>query len=188
MDYRKNMNTPRDMVDDEMLLRLIRETEPAAAVYGCSARKENHRRNSGSGNCGCRTPETRDLRRGCPEETKEERCGCERENNRPLERREERPGCCEEREWRNAGCRNEERVCEPCVHDEHMKNFALAMAYVPWQEWEKIYEDEEKALLRGTLFEALDLPWYSSACGCEREREDNCGNRSGTCRKCGDNR
>ena len=60
----------------------------------------------------------------------------------------------------------------------------LAMAYVPWQEWEKIYEDEEKALMRGTLFEALDLPWYPSAC----ERGGNCENRSGTCRRCGDNR
>jgi len=58
-----------------------------------------------------------------------------------------------------------------------MKHFRLAMAYVPLQEWEMLYDDET-ALSRGTLFEALDLPWYESAC--------DGGN--GTCRKCTDNR
>lgn len=60
-----------------------------------------------------------------------------------------------------------------------MRNFPLAMAYVPMQEWEGICDDET-AMARGTLFEALHLPWYHSAC--ERERDN------GTCRKCGDNR
>lgn len=168
MDYRKNMNTPRDMVDDEMLLRLMREAEPAAAMFGCSscsnARRENRRRNTGGGNCGCRVPEVRDIRGGCPAEEREERCGCET------------------REWQKEPCGNTECGRESCVKDERMKHFALAMAYVPWQEWEKIYEDEEKALMRGTLFEALDLPWYPSAC----ERDGNCENRSGICRRCGD--
>ena len=34
---------------------------------------------------------------------------------------------------------------------------ALAMAYVPWQEWGELY-DEEKALCRGPLFPGLDKP------------------------------
>ena len=59
-----------------------------------------------------------------------------------------------------------------------MKHFVLAMAYVPMQEWEKLH-DEETALIRGTLFEALDLPWYQSACG---DRNND------SCRKCGGSR
>lgn len=32
------------------------------------------------------------------------------------------------------------------------------MAYVPWQKWEKMY-DEQKALEVGTVFPSLDLPF-----------------------------
>lgn len=35
---------------------------------------------------------------------------------------------------------------------------SLAMLYVPYQRWEKLYSEEE-ALDRGTLFRALDLPF-----------------------------
>ena len=35
---------------------------------------------------------------------------------------------------------------------------ALAMAYVPWQEWRDIYETE-KALHCGTIFKELNLPF-----------------------------
>ncbi len=35
---------------------------------------------------------------------------------------------------------------------------SLAMMYVPVQRWEKLYSDEE-ALERGTMFQALDLPF-----------------------------
>ena len=35
---------------------------------------------------------------------------------------------------------------------------SLAMAYVPWQEWETMYDDE-RALERGTAFPSLDLPF-----------------------------
>jgi hypothetical protein len=34
----------------------------------------------------------------------------------------------------------------------------LAMAYVPMQKWQKIY-DPDLAICRGTLFEQLDLPF-----------------------------
>lgn len=34
----------------------------------------------------------------------------------------------------------------------------LAMAYVPFQQWGEIY-DEDKALCQGTLFPELDLPF-----------------------------
>ena len=38
------------------------------------------------------------------------------------------------------------------------KNWPLAMAYVPWQQWCDLY-DETKALERGTLFPDLDKPF-----------------------------
>ena len=34
----------------------------------------------------------------------------------------------------------------------------LAMAYVPFQQWGEVYDDED-ALSRGTLFPELDLPF-----------------------------
>ena len=34
----------------------------------------------------------------------------------------------------------------------------LAMSYVPWQPWEQLY-DAEEALMRGTAFPSLDLPF-----------------------------
>lgn len=43
--------------------------------------------------------------------------------------------------------------------------YPIAMAYVPWQRWGETY-DAEKALCRGTLFPALDLPF--TGCDCER--------------------
>ena len=35
---------------------------------------------------------------------------------------------------------------------------SLAMAYVPWQKWEKMYDDET-ALTMGTAFPSLNLPF-----------------------------
>ena len=40
-------------------------------------------------------------------------------------------------------------------------NFVLAMARVPMQQWESVYEPNT-ALLRGTLFPALDLPYVAT--------------------------
>ncbi len=44
---------------------------------------------------------------------------------------------------------------------------SLAMMYVPYQRFERLY-GEEKALLRGTLFEELDLPFYGGKRGTAR--------------------
>ncbi len=171
MDYRKNMNTPRDMIEDELLLRLLHEKEPSAAVFGGNVRREPRRRSSaGAGNCGCRPTREREYprerqpecRQGCGEEptSEPERCGCH-----------DHPAEYDRRDRDNS-------PCESCANDDRMKHFVLAMAYVPIQEWEMLY-DEETALIRGTLFEALDLPWYPSACEDQRES---------SCRKCGGSR
>jgi hypothetical protein len=53
-------------------------------------------------------------------------------------------------------------VCqaESAAHSSH----ALAMAYVPWQEWNSIY-DADKGLHCGTIFEDLYKPFCRSG-GC----------------------
>lgn len=170
MDYRKNMNTPRDMIDEELLLRLLREKEPSAAVFGGNVRREPRRRSSaGTGNCGCR--QTRER-----ENPRERRCECgEEPAAQPI-----RTDCgCQNHSAEYDNCREREpSPCESCANDDRMKHFVLAMAYVPIQEWEMLYDDET-ALIRGTLFQALDLPWYPSACG---DRNND------SCKKCGGNR
>lgn len=41
---------------------------------------------------------------------------------------------------------------------EDIQNFPIAMAYVPWQKWKKVYNDDV-GLERGTIFPELDLPF-----------------------------
>ena len=40
-----------------------------------------------------------------------------------------------------------------------LKDFPLAMAYVPWQHMTNIYESLEEAYRRGTIFPELDKPF-----------------------------
>ena len=42
--------------------------------------------------------------------------------------------------------------------NEHFDRFPVAMAYVPWQNWENLY-NECDAFERGTAFPSLDLPF-----------------------------
>lgn len=53
-----------------------------------------------------------------------------------------------------------------CERDDALEGMALAMAYVPWQNWKRIYE-VEKALCRGTIFEELDKPFHGMG-GCNQ--------------------
>lgn len=48
---------------------------------------------------------------------------------------------------------------KPCVDD--IEDMPIAMAYVPWQQWRKIYEPKD-ALKRGTIFKELDLPFEAA--------------------------
>ncbi|MDP4119892.1 MAG: spore coat associated protein CotJA [Bacillota bacterium] len=41
---------------------------------------------------------------------------------------------------------------------QDIDNMPIGMAYVPWQKWQKVYNDEV-ALSRGTIFQELDLPF-----------------------------
>lgn len=52
-----------------------------------------------------------------------------------------------------------------CPHDA-LQDLPIAMAYVPWQRWQNLYE-HCKGFQRGTIFEDLTKPFYGRG-GCNR--------------------
>lgn len=117
------------------------------------------RRNEPGGGCGC--------------EREERNCGCEREERSCSREREERSCGCEKEE-RGCGCEKEERSCGcerdtvmdcDCMpsHKDEIACMALAMAYVPWQDFKKLYCEEE-AWRKGTIFEQMDLDFKAGRC------------------------
>ena len=54
----------------------------------------------------------------------------------------------------------------PCEPEEAKDDMVLAMAYVKWQTWQKLY-DVEKALHYGTIFQELCLPFCGIG-GCQK--------------------
>ncbi|MEG0962987.1 MAG: spore coat associated protein CotJA [Lachnospiraceae bacterium] len=64
-----------------------------------------------------------------------------------------------------------ERECgqqiRPCPDKpDSLKSMPLAMAYVPWQTFNHVY-DPDKALQCGTIFPELNLPFYGKG-GCPK--------------------
>lgn len=55
------------------------------------------------------------------------------------------------------------RIDEHCF-DGQSKEFPIGMAYVPWQRFEGIYEDLEKAFCVGTIFSELNKPFTGRRC------------------------
>lgn len=56
--------------------------------------------------------------------------------------------------------------CEKKEREQQCAHMVLAMAYVRWQNWQKIY-DTEKGFCRGTIFQELDLPFCGMG-GCQQ--------------------
>lgn len=48
--------------------------------------------------------------------------------------------------------------CSDTSKYDDLSGMSLAMAYVPWQEWQNIYE-AEKGFHCGTIFEELNMPF-----------------------------
>lgn len=48
--------------------------------------------------------------------------------------------------------------------DNNINEFPLAMAYVPWQEFDRLFEDLEEAYYIGTIFPCLDKPFTGRRC------------------------
>lgn len=52
---------------------------------------------------------------------------------------------------------------KPEKNMKKIDSLPLAMAYVPWQQWDNIYKAED-GLKQGTIFEELDLPFTGRRC------------------------
>lgn len=50
------------------------------------------------------------------------------------------------------------------MSDKNIDRFPVAMAYVPWQQFDKMYDDLEKAYCAGTIFPELDKPFTGRRC------------------------
>jgi hypothetical protein len=65
--------------------------------------------------------------------------------------------------------------CESTDHSFGVSGYPLAMVYAPRQAFQSLYEADE-ALMRGTLFHELDLPFGAvvrdSGCTCRTERRE----------------
>ena len=49
-------------------------------------------------------------------------------------------------------------------YDEHCEQFTIAMAYVPWQHFDKMYNDLDKAFRVGTVFPELNKTFTGRRC------------------------
>ena len=50
------------------------------------------------------------------------------------------------------------------MNDKNIDKFPIGMAYVPWQKFEKLYDDLEKAYCNGTIFPELNKPFTGRRC------------------------
>lgn len=135
MEYRNFYNTPREMVGDEMLEKLLSESEPGSRNSSptCRGNCRSSQRQSMSG-IGMRNSSGGNVGNGV---------------NRPNCRGEYQtaPVANMNPEWSN-----------PCLEGN-----PLAMVYSPCQEWDGLYEVED-AICHGTLFKGLDFEFYPACC------------------------
>ncbi len=54
--------------------------------------------------------------------------------------------------------------CDECSLHTETDRFPVGMAYVPWQRFEGIYEDLDKAFCVGTIFPELNKPFTGRRC------------------------
>lgn len=55
------------------------------------------------------------------------------------------------------------RACPQTAASHLEQNYPLAMAYVPWQQWQQTYAPE-RGLAQGTIFPDLDLQFDYGRC------------------------
>lgn len=124
MDYRKDMRTPKDRVDDELLAQLLRETDELLEGCGCeggndrSAYSRGARRNRSNGrvSCGCdRNRIEHRMNEHRAEERIDKSCGCGRN-------REENTGRCGCRRERYADGSDNPRSCADSRYDARNNN------------------------------------------------------------------
>ena len=161
MEHRKEYGSPRDMLDDALLQRVLAEMSDVdsrrcgeRAGCGCQHRNpvSSPCRGSEPAGCGCREA-------GAGGRPEKQPCSCSRNRNQIQSRRESQ---------QNEPC--PETACISGKGVPTLQGLSLAMVYSPNQDWEGILEPEE-ALMNGTLFSGLLFPWYPSRC----HESGNCG-------------
>lgn len=48
--------------------------------------------------------------------------------------------------------------------ENNFDKFPIAMAYIPWQKFDRMYDDLEKAFCDGTIFPELNKPFTGRRC------------------------
>ena len=136
---------------------------------GCGGRMmPNQMHRMPEADCGCKKNEgMQEKDCGCKKEEvmRETDCGCKKEETMW----EKDCGCKKEEKMKETGCGcavesmyREVMKSEPCCEAD-MPGKALAMAYVPWQSWKKLYEVCE-GFSTGTIFKELNLEFYGRRC------------------------
>ncbi len=157
MEHRKEYAGPREMLDDNLLRRILADmAEGGQCGCGKGSGLGQGGKTCGGGNSG--------VGQGKP-------CGCGNMGQNGGVGQGSKPCGCGK-----MNARQENVPEEVCVAGEGVPVLAglpLVMAYVPNQGWEGILEPEE-ALEAGTLFAGLKFPWYPTKC-----RKNNCGRCQG---------
>lgn len=127
--------------------------------------------------CGCKKEAVMPMTDcGCmkKEDAKDKNCGC-KEKEDVMSAMD--CDCMEKHEHRKPDCDCHEEMCGCTVEamyremkqgggmccESDMPGKALAMAYVPWQSWGKLYEICE-GFAAGTIFKELNLEFYGRRC------------------------
>ena len=89
--------------------------------------------------------------------SRNERFTCQQQpyRNMPVQRRQNPSSSCGEAVSSPCSCR---------IPRDPLEHMTLAMAYVPWQHFTKMYENLEKGYQAGTIFPELDKPFTGRRC------------------------
>lgn len=91
---------------------------------------------------------------------------------------------CPSEPFLRGGYGDDKARLEDAHHSWGLVDYPLAMVYSPVQKWRNIY-DGETALVRGTIFEELDLPFVGKCC----YEKEGCSNEGSSCQgRCGGGR
>ena len=138
-------------------------------VNGCNQNASMYNRNFG--NCNVRSNNNRNFRNtdcmstrqmmdcnrrdtDCRNDRKMMECSCKKTECRGDKKIMEYS--CIKKDDKECPCKIKTEGCDR--GNMLVDRMEVAMGYVPWQEWDNIY-DMETALCRGTIFKDLDKPW-----------------------------
>lgn len=86
---------------------------------------------------------------------------------------------CDQRQYNESSynqitCPTRNCNIEPnCPNNKQDGEWALAMAYVPWQKWQQVMDGRD-GLAHGTIFKELVLPFYCASVTCNGCRRGGC--------------